>query len=63
MDQKALLEQVTRILLYILGPLLAKYGFDEGSTTMIVAGIGGLVVAVVWWLFFIKKNDVVPATK
>lgn len=56
MTQADWTQQILRIGLYILSPLLAKWGFDEGSTTALITGLAGTVGALTWWYFWNRKK-------
>lgn len=49
-------QQIVRILLYAAMPVLMKYGFDEGSATAIITGLGGFIGAIAWWFFWERKR-------
>lgn len=57
MTQADIIQQVVRILGFILTGYLFKLGFDEQSTQMLLTALGTLLGFGLWWVYwtFIKK--------
>lgn len=56
MDHKSTVEQITRIIMYMVGPLLTQWGFNANEASAQIAGLVVTVAAFLWWLLWQRKR-------
>ncbi len=56
MDQKSTVEQLARIIMYMLGPLLTQWGYNANEAAVQIAGVVVTVGAFLWWLLWQRKR-------